>query len=122
MLVPAFNILMEAIIVIIFAIVCYQIFLSDIVNSNVQARKERAIKIACAEKIFHLKIISNNTKDIEAFITSSATDLSEDKVKQLVRRVEYLNADKALIESFKEYEKAEARDIANAPVNIKVKR
>lgn len=131
MLALALSVLVEITIATLFLVVGYQIFLSDIVKKKLAARKERRERAAYADKLFYLRVVSDSAKDIELFITQYAADLSEEKVKKLVGRVEYLRADKIVSDSIKECQdklvriakqpEAEPIEVADALVHRKLK-
>lgn len=77
-------------------LVFYNIFISSYVNEWIyKNNKAKTIK-QNANKMALLKLISNDAKDIEKFITANTQFLSDDLVKKLVARVEIINCDRII--------------------------
>ena len=87
-----FTILITAVVV----VVLYYVFLSDWVENMRSNSKESKAKTSNIEKIAQVKLVSADGKGIETFITENAQYLSDEMVKKLVARIEYLNADKVI--------------------------
>lgn len=97
---PTLNTLIGSgftILIAVVAVVClYQVFLSDWIENMRSNSKESKSKTSNLEKIAQVKLVSDNTKGIETFIIENAQYLSDQMVKKLVARIEYLNADKVI--------------------------
>ena len=78
------------------ATVIYQVFLSDWVKAWRLQNAERHSKYHNIEKIALVKLVSDDPKDIEQFITNNATYLSDATVQKLVARIDMLHTDKVI--------------------------
>jgi len=74
-------------------VVFYQIFLADWISSKRQMTKESKGKFGSVEKIAQIKLVSNDAKDIEQFVTDNAAYLSGPVVNKLAARIESLHID-----------------------------
>lgn len=91
-----FASILEFVTVVIVLYIFYSIFIADSLKAR-SIRKKRISNItANVNKIALVKLASNSVSDIESFIEKNAEYLSQDVVKQLVNRIEYLNADSYL--------------------------
>lgn len=88
-----FSSLFELLIFLGVAAVIYQIFLSDWVKGWRAQNAEKHSKYSNVEKIALVKLVSEDPKDIEQFITNNATYLSDATVQKLVARIEALHTD-----------------------------
>lgn len=79
-----------------FAVLIYQIFLSDYIKAKRLESKNLKDKYASLDKIAQVKLVSDDAKDIEKFITDNAQYLSDETVKQLVARIEMIKADQVI--------------------------
>jgi hypothetical protein len=86
----------ELIIFVGVSVVIYQIFLSDWVKAFRAQNAEKHSKYSNIEKIAKVKLVSEDPKDIEQFITNNATYLSDATVNQLVARIDALHTDKII--------------------------
>jgi hypothetical protein len=77
-------------------IVVYQVFLSDWVKAWRAQNAEKHSKYSNIEKIALVKLVSEDPKDIEQFITNNATYLSDATVQKLVARIEAIHTDKII--------------------------
>ena len=73
-------------------VIFYQIFISDKIQVWWNGRAEST----SADKIARLKMLSDDSKDIEKFIIANAATLSNESMNQLLARLETLHADKVL--------------------------
>lgn len=78
------------------AFVVYQIFLSDYVKDLRARNSERKGHYNSVEKIALVKLVSEDPKDIEKFITDNAQYLSDVTVQKLVSRIDALHTDKII--------------------------
>lgn len=76
------------------AVLVYQIFLSDWIAKVRAENKEKASAKASVDKIALVKLVSDDPKKIEDFISSNANYLSTEIVQKLVDRIESLKFDK----------------------------
>ena len=80
-------------------------YLSDIIKEKRFQTQENELKVLKLEKISQVKMVSDDPKEIEKFITDNAQFLSDQIVKQLVSRIELIkserviNADSSLLKS-----------------------
>ena len=74
----------------------YQVFLSDSIKQLITNRRESSDEKARINKIAKLILISDSFEEIEKFIKNNALNISNDMMKQLISRVEYLRADKII--------------------------
>jgi len=79
----------------IFAIV-YHIFFADWFRNKKLERQRRADAATSTEKIAQLKLISDDPRDIENFITTYAAGISTEMVTKLVERIEVLKTDNVI--------------------------
>jgi hypothetical protein len=91
-----FSSIVELVIFVGVAYAVYQIFLSDWVKAHRAQVEERKGKFGSLEKIALVKLVSEDPKDIEQFITTNAAYLSNDTVQKLVARIEALHTDKVI--------------------------
>lgn len=80
----------------IVGVILYQILLSGPIKRWLVARRKRNDAFNSANNIAQVKLLSENVKDIEKFIENNATYLSDEIIKKLVARLEYLKADKVV--------------------------
>lgn len=88
--------IMELVIFVGIAVVIYQVFLSDWVKAWRAQNAEKHSKYSNLEKIAKVKMVSEDPKDIEQFITNNATYLSDATVQKLVARIEAIHTDKVI--------------------------
>lgn len=74
-------------------VVLYQVFLSDWISSKKEAVRESKGKLGAVEKIAQIKLVSDDAKDIEKFVTDNAAYLSGPTVTKLAARIESLHID-----------------------------
>jgi hypothetical protein len=79
-------------------VLVYQIFLSDWLQGVRAANKERNSAKESANKIAQVKMVSDDPKDIEKFISANAQYLSDETVKKLVDRIEMIKCDRIIYE------------------------
>ena len=73
-------------------VVVYQIFLSDWVAAKRAEWKEAKERNNSIDKIAQVKLVSDDAKGIETFVTKNAQYLSDQMVKKLVARIEAIKA------------------------------
>jgi len=78
--------------------VVYQIFISDYLSSKLKSRRDLRFNKDAMSKIAKVKLVSDDPKDIEKFITVNAQYLSDDTVNKLVERIELIKADRIIME------------------------
>lgn len=84
------------------AVVVYQVFIAEWVDTRRNAIKQKQSQHDSIDKIAQVKLVSDDAKDIEKFITSNAEHISNEMVARLVDRIEtiktdqYINADSIL--------------------------
>ena len=74
----------------------YQTFGSDMIDKRIKTFKETSQGKTAAERVAQVKLISDDPKDIEKFITANARYLSDRVVKQLVSRIELIKCDRII--------------------------
>lgn len=77
-------------------VVIYQVFLSDWISSKRQVTQESKGKLGAVEKIAQIKLVSDDAKDIEKFVTDNAAYLSMDMVTKLAARIDSLHIDSVI--------------------------
>ena len=78
------------------AVVVYQIFISDWVAEKRQAKRDSQNQHDSVDKIAQVKLISDDAKDIEKFITTNAEHISNEMVTKLVDRIEAIKTDQVI--------------------------
>jgi hypothetical protein len=91
-----FSSLLEFGLFIVTAVVIYQIFLSDWVDVKRAQWKIDKSKSGSIDKIAQVKLVSDDAKGIEEFVTNNAQYLSDQMVKKLVARIESLKVDQVI--------------------------
>lgn|SRR6185369_287018 len=91
-----FSSIIEFLFVVGLAVVVYQVFLSDWVRARRLQVKESQVKFDSIDKIAQVKLVSDDAKDIEDFITKNAQYLSNEVVKRLVDRIEAIKTDQII--------------------------
>jgi len=91
-----FSSIIEFLFVVGLAVVVYQVFLSDWVRARRLQVKESQAKFDSIDKIAQVKLVSDDAKDIEDFITKNAQYLSNEVVKRLVDRIEAIKTDQII--------------------------
>jgi hypothetical protein len=74
----------------------YDIFLGDYVRQWKEKIKKKNSLISSANKIAQVKLISNDDKDIEKFISANADHLSNEMIAKLVARIEVIRDDQVI--------------------------
>lgn len=92
----SFSTIIETVFGLLALIVIYDVFLGDFVSEKINLKRKNKSTASNAEKFARVKMISDDTKDIEKFINDNAQYLSPDSVEQLVCRIELLKADKVI--------------------------
>lgn len=93
-----FTTVMEFLFFVGACVLVYQVFLSDWLQGIRAANKERNSAKESANKIAQVKLVSDDPKDIEKFISANAQYLSEETVKKLVGRIEMIKCDRIIYE------------------------
>lgn len=84
---------MEFVLFLFAVVVVYQIFLSDWIADKRAQWKEARNKGDSIDKIAQVKLVSDDAKGIEKFVTNNAQYLSDQMVKKLVARIETIKVD-----------------------------
>jgi hypothetical protein len=93
-----FSSLMEFVLFVFAVVVVYQIFLSDWIATKRAQWKIDKSKSGSIDKIAQVKLVSDDAKGIEEFVTTNASYLSDQMVKKLVARIESLKVDQVIAE------------------------
>lgn len=93
-----FSSLIEFVLFVFAVVVVYQIFLSDWVATKRAQWKIDKSKSGSIDKIAQVKLVSDDAKGIEEFVTTNASYLSDQMVKKLVARIETLKVDQVIAE------------------------
>lgn len=98
-----FGHIIEAAFGIVMLVILYQVFLSDYVTDKLEQLSNRRgemrgnkEKYESTAKIAQVKLVSDDTKDIESFITNNAKYLSNEMVSKLVDRIEAIRTDQVI--------------------------
>ncbi len=83
---------LEFVLCIVGVVVIYQVFLGDWVAAKRAQWKEARGKADSIDKIAQVKLVSDDAKGIEQFVTNNAQYLSDQMVKKLVARIEDIKA------------------------------
>jgi len=86
----------EIVMIVGIAAFVYQVFLSDSIKQLIANRHESSNEKARVNKIAKLILISDSFEEIEKFIKNNALNISNETMKLLISRVEYLRADKII--------------------------
>lgn len=92
----------------------YKFFLADWLKYQKMERNRIDITPESIEKLAKLKLISENTIEVETFVTNNASILSDDMVNQLVAHIEELK----LKQKFTDLE-VSLEETAEKPVHVK---
>lgn len=87
---------MEFVLFVFAVVVVYQIFLSDWIAAKRVQWKEARNKSDSIDKIAQVKLVSDDAKGIEKFVTNNAQYLSDQMVKKLVARIEAIKVDSVI--------------------------
>ncbi len=93
-----FSVLVQVGIFVGVSVVLYQIFISDWIKAKRLEVKNSKSKYDSLEKIAQVKMVSDEPKDIEKFITDNAQYLSAEVVAKLVSRIEMIKTDQVINE------------------------
>lgn len=74
----------------------YELFLSDFFEAQIESFRQHKLTASNFDKIAKIKLVSDDPKEIEKFITDHAQFLSDVIVQLLVNRIAELKADKAI--------------------------
>jgi hypothetical protein len=91
-----FSSIVEVLFAVGAATLLYQIFLSDYFRDKRIAVEQKQSKHNSIDKVARVKLISDDPKDIEYFITTNSQYLSDDMVERLVSRIEDIKADQVV--------------------------
>jgi hypothetical protein len=86
----------EIVMIVGIAAFVYQVFLSDSIKQLISNRRESLNEKDRVNKIAKLILISDSFEEIEKFIKNNALSISNEMMKLLISRVEYLRADKII--------------------------
>lgn len=73
--------------------IVYEVLLSDWLLGRKNLKVQKSEAISSADKIAQVKLVSQDDKDIEKFITNNAQYLSSEIVTKLVDRIEAIRTD-----------------------------
>lgn len=91
-----FAAIIEFVFLIGVCVLVYEIFLSDFIEEKrISYIKKRSEKNSI-NKVALVKLISDDAKDIEKFISNNAQYLSDEMVNKLVNRIESIKYDKII--------------------------
>lgn len=93
----------------------FSIFFSDAIKEKMVSNEATKTKQTSLDKIARVKVVSEDAKDIEKFITDNAQYLSDATVAALVARIEMIRADRVINEDTLLKKRIDALD----PVEIK---
>ncbi len=96
MFVALFASLLEFCLFVAAVVVVYQIFLSDWIAAKRAGWREVRGRAESIDKIAQVKLVSDDAKGIEQFVTNNAQYLSDQMVKKLVARIESLKIDQVI--------------------------
>jgi hypothetical protein len=74
----------------------FSIFFADQIKEKMAANEAAKTKQSSLDKIAKVKVVSEDAKDIEKFITDNAQYLSDTTVAALVARIEMIRTDKVI--------------------------
>jgi hypothetical protein len=89
--------LLEFLLFIGIVVIIYNTFVSDWWDARRMKMSESKTKLSSIDKIAQVKLVSDDKKDIEQFVTTNAQYLSDPMVKRLVARLEELKVDSVII-------------------------
>lgn len=96
------------------SVLLYWAFFSDSLKDRIKRKKQKEIDIENIKKISLIKMVSDDRKEIENFISSNVEILPTDIIVKLVERIEVIKSDKLLFdESNKKFDKLENNDSRN---------
>jgi len=78
------------------AYMLFSIFFSDAIKEKMASNEAIKVKQSSLDKIARVKMVSEDPKDIEKFITDNAQYLSEGMVAGLVGRIEMIRTDRII--------------------------
>jgi predicted Zn-dependent peptidase len=116
-----FEIVVASIVVLCFVITGYQIFLSDWFEGKAEAKRVKTAKLNSVSKMAMIKMVSDDPKDIENFVSNNVEYLSDQTVQQFVDRIESLKAD-SVIKLCDNVLKQRIEDVSSAQEEKKVNR
>jgi hypothetical protein len=76
----------------------YHTFLYSTIEKKIKTIRDKIANKSVSEKIAQVKLISDDPKDIERFISANARYLSDKLVKRLVSRIEMIKCDQIILE------------------------
>lgn len=87
---------LEILLAAVIGVVTWDVFLSDLLKSRLSNFSEQRTNVSNADKIARVKLVSDDARGIEKFITDNASLLSDAMVQQLVARIEAIKTDKVI--------------------------
>lgn len=107
-----FSALFEVLLFVGVSVAVYQIFLSDHIRDWKSNRKQVSAAKESANKVALVKLVSDDPKDIEKFVSVNAQYLSDETVKKLVERIEMIKCDRII------YDDSLSKRISNAAAGV----
>jgi len=74
----------------------YDFYLSDLIKDKLDKSRTKKLTIDKFEKIAQIKLISDDSKEIEKFICDNTEHLSTETVQKLVDRMEVIKSDRII--------------------------
>jgi predicted Zn-dependent peptidase len=90
------QIILLSLLVLITSVIIYQTFLADWFDNKAEAKKTKATKLNSVTKMAMIKMVSDDPKEIENFVSNNVEYLSDQTVQQFVDRIESLKADSVI--------------------------
>jgi hypothetical protein len=88
--------IIEVLFAAVMLVIVYQVFLSDYITEKRDQNRGSREKYDSTAKIAQVKLVSDDAKDIETFITNNARYLSGEMVTKLVDRIEAIRTDQVI--------------------------
>lgn len=89
-------IVLEFLLAAVLGVIVWDVFLSDLLKGKIMNFAEQRTNVSNADKIARVKLVSDDARGIEKFITDNASLLSDAMVQQLVARIEAIKTDKVI--------------------------
>lgn len=90
------DIVLLSIVALVTLVIIYQTFLADWFDNKAEAKKAKATKLNSVTKMAMIKMVSDDPKEIEIFVSNNVEYLSDQTVQQFVDRIETLKADSVI--------------------------
>lgn len=76
--------------------ILYELLIADAIGNRLKKSRTRKLTTDKFEKIAQIKLISDDSKEIEKFISDNTEFLSDETVKKLVERMEVIKSDRII--------------------------